>query len=330
MRRYVVLVLKVGVSVALLWVLFARSDVAIAGLWTTARRASLVWLSVAFGLYTINMVATSWRWYLLLQAQHVRVGQRSLFGSLLVAAFFNNFLPSNIGGDVVRIGDTARAAGSKTLATMVVLVDRGLGLAALVFVAAVGATWAVAAHHGVMPISPAWLWTAFVAGMAIAAPAVFAPDAFSRLLRPLTVFHPEWVGNRIEKLTKALARFRETPGALLSCFGTAIFVQATMVVFYFAVAYALRLEVGFWDLSVIVPLSFVVQMLPISFGGFGVREATFSIYFAGIGQSKEGAIAMSLIAQALIMLFSLTGAAVYVSRGHRRHQHPHGHSSHTA
>jgi hypothetical protein len=320
MRRYLPLVLKLGVSVALLWVLFARSDVAVAGLWTTARRASIVWLAAAFGLYSINMVATSWRWHVLLEAQKVHIERRSLFGSLLVAAFFNNFLPSNIGGDVIRISDTARRAGSKTLATTVVLVDRGLGLMALVFVAAVGATTAVVTHHGAMPIWPAWLWAGFLAGVAIAAPAVFAPDAFSRLLRPLTVFHPEWVGGRIEKLTGALARFRESPGALLACFSTAIFVQATMVVFYFAVAYALRLEVAFWDLSVIVPISFVVQMLPISFGGFGVREAAFSIYFVGIGQPKEGAIAMSLVAQALILLFSLSGAAVYVSRAHRDHK----------
>ncbi len=53
-----------------------------------------------------------------------------------VSMFFNNFLPSNIGGDVIRIADTAAAAGSKTVATMVVVADRALGLAALMLVAA--------------------------------------------------------------------------------------------------------------------------------------------------------------------------------------------------
>ena len=64
-------------------------------------------------------------------------------------------------------------------------------------------------------------------------------DGFGRLLRPLTVFHPEWVGNRIETLTGALARFRDQPSALAGCFGGALLVQVTMVVFYFAVAEAL-------------------------------------------------------------------------------------------
>ena len=56
----------------------------------------------------------------------------TLTESIWVSLFFNNFLPSNIGGDVIRIADTAGAAGSKTLATTVVLVDRVLGLTALV------------------------------------------------------------------------------------------------------------------------------------------------------------------------------------------------------
>ena len=69
------------------------------------RRGSLVALAV----YFVNVVASTWRWHLLLDAQDVHVRRRSLLGSFLVALFFNNFLPSNIGGDVIRIGDTARA-----------------------------------------------------------------------------------------------------------------------------------------------------------------------------------------------------------------------------
>ena len=111
-----------------------------------------------------------------------------------------------------------------------------------------------------------------------------------------------------------LARFRERPGVLAECFGGAVFVQASIVVFYFTVAYALHLHVSMWDLAVIVPVSFVVQLLPISVNGFGVREATFTFYFARIGQPIESALLVSLVAQALVMLFSLLGAAVYVAR----------------
>ena len=67
-----------------------------------------------------------------------------------------------------------------------------------------------------------------------------------------------------------------------------------------------------------MPLSFVVQMLPVSVNGFGVREATFSFYFARLGLPIESAVLLSLVATAVMMLFSLSGAAVYVSRSGTR------------
>ncbi len=312
LKQRLLTALKIVVSVALLALLFSRIDVG--RLWATARRASLLWLSGAMLLYLVNVVASTWRWHVLLEAQHLRVPFWRLFKSYLVATYWNNFLPSNIGGDVIRIADTAKAAGSKTLAATVVLMDRVLGLMALVLVSALGATAGGLVHPAAEPIGPAWLWAGLIIAIAASAPAVFAPAGFGRLLQPLTVFHPEWVGGRIEKLTGILGRFRETPQALGRCFSGAVFVQGTMVVFYFAVAYALHLNVGLFDLAVIVPLSFVVQMLPVSVNGFGVREATFSFYFTRIGQPIEAALLVSLVAQALLMLFSLSGAAVYVSR----------------
>ena len=133
-----------------------------AGCWPSARSASIPWLLVALGLYAVTVAAATWRWHLLLDAQDVQRHPSTLLGSYLVANFFNNFLPSNIGGDVVRIRDTARPAGSKTLATTIVLVDRVLGLMGLVLVAALGATVAATAHgKPASPIWPSWLWAGF-------------------------------------------------------------------------------------------------------------------------------------------------------------------------
>ena len=313
-RRVVAMIAKVAVSLALLAFLFTRVDAT--ELWAGARKASVIWLVIALGVYTLNMMASAWRWHLLLQAQHVPVGQRTVFGSILVAAFFNNFLPSNIGGDVIRIRDTARVAQSKTIATTVVLVDRGLGLMALVLIAALGATMAAGMRgQDASPIWPAWLWTIFLIGAALATPAICAPGGLGRLLRPLTVFHREWVGDRIDTLIGALAKFRDRPGAILGCFSGAVVVQGLVVIFYAAVAHALGVPITNWDLAVIVPLSIVAQMLPVSLNGFGVREATFSLYFTRIGLPIASAMLLSLVAAAVMMFFSLTGAIVYVSRG---------------
>jgi uncharacterized membrane protein YbhN (UPF0104 family) len=312
-RRLVIGAVKLVVSVGLLALLFSRTD--LAGLGAQFRRASLSWIVTALGLYLASLLVATWRWRLLLDAQGMPFPSRTLLSSYLVATFFNNFLPSNIGGDVVRIRDTAGRMGSKTLATTVILIDRGIGLIGLVLVAALGATAAVSAGSGSVPVWPSWLWAGFLLATLVSAPAVIAPAGVGRLLQPLTVFHPEWVGDRIVRITETLGRFRERPSALAGCFAGAVVVQTALVLFYLAAARALGISISAWHMAVIVPVSFVVQMLPVSVNGFGVREATFSVYFSRIGLPIESAMALSLGATGLVMLFSLSGAAVYVARG---------------
>ncbi|HUR20131.1 MAG TPA: lysylphosphatidylglycerol synthase transmembrane domain-containing protein [Vicinamibacterales bacterium] len=311
-RQWLVWLVKIVVSAGLLYVLLSRVD--LARLWATARTASIPWLLAAVGLYFAMVFVSAWRWGLLLRAQRIAVRLASLLRSYLVATFFNNFLPSNIGGDVVRVRDTAQAAGSKTRAATVVLVDRGIGLLGLVFVAAAGASILPQGSPIVGPFGPRLLWLILAAGAALAAPLLLVPQRIGRLLTPLTALHQEWVEERIGRLVTALVRFRETPGALGLGFAGAILVQAILVAFYAAIAQALRVPIPMAHLAVMIPLSFIVQMAPVSVNGLGVREATFSYYFAQLGLPLESALALSFLGAVLVMIFSLSGAAAYLTR----------------
>src|SRR3954447_8020498 len=95
-RSHVALAIKISVSIILLSLLFSRIDVG--RLWAVARHASIPWLAAALLLFFLNVLAATWRWHLLLSAQDVDVPSAALLASFLVANFFNNFLPSNIGG----------------------------------------------------------------------------------------------------------------------------------------------------------------------------------------------------------------------------------------
>jgi glycosyltransferase 2 family protein len=312
-RRLLLNLVKAGVSLALLAFLFSRVDAA--RLWQLARSASLPWLLAALGLYYAMIGVSAWRWGVLLQAQGLHFPFRRLTASFFVATFFNNFLPSNIGGDVIRIADTAPAAGSRTRAATVVLIDRGMGLLGLVLIAALGATLTARFHPiDLGPVTPSLLWAGFVAATIIAAPALLAPAMFTKLLTPLRVLHAEWIDLRLARLTDSLSRFRETPTALAACFAGAIVVQAVLVGFYLAVAHSMRIPVGFAELALVVPISFIVQMLPISMNGFGVREATFGFYFTRFGLPLESGLLVSFVGAAVILIFSLSGGAVYLSR----------------
>jgi uncharacterized protein (TIRG00374 family) len=311
-RQVLTWTVKIVVSATLLYLLLTRVDLARLG--EALRTASPVWLGASLACYFVMILISSWRWDLLLKAQHVVKPFRELLHSFLVATFFNNFLPSNIGGDVIRIRDTARAAGSKTLATTVVLVDRGIGLLGLVFVAAVGVTLTAQRSASIGPVGPGLLWLILAVALAAATPAIVMPERVITLLHPLRRLHQEWVEDRLEQLTRALAKFRDAPGALVSTFGGAILVQAVLVGFYAAIAHALHADVPLAHLAIVVPISFVVQMLPVSVNGLGVREGTFVLYFKALGEPVEIGLALSFIGAVLIMLFSVSGAIVYVTR----------------
>ena len=78
------------------------------------------------------LALSAWRWRRLLDAQGFPVPLRRLTSSYLVASFFNNFLPSNIGGDVIRVRDSARLTGTNTTTSLAVIaIDRILGFGAL-------------------------------------------------------------------------------------------------------------------------------------------------------------------------------------------------------
>jgi glycosyltransferase 2 family protein len=164
------------------------------------------------------------------------------------------------------------------------------------------------------PVGPGMLWAGFGVGAMVATPALLIPETATKLLQPLRVFHQEWVDARLEKLTYALTRFKETPAALAGCFMGAVLVQGILVAFYLAIARSMHIPVGFAELAVIVPVSFIVQMIPLSVNGFGVREATFGFYFTRLGLPLESALLVSFMGAALIMLFSLSGGVAYLRR----------------
>jgi uncharacterized integral membrane protein len=92
------------------------------------------------------------------------------------------------------------------------------------------------------------------------------------------------------------------------------------VLFYLAIAQSMEIPISFMALAVIVPITFIVQMLPVSMNGFGVREATFGFYFTRLGLPLESALLVSFIGAALIILFSLSGGVVYLGRQAKAHR----------
>jgi uncharacterized protein (TIRG00374 family) len=308
--RTVLIVLKVAVSSILLAILLRRADVP--AMMARFRQMDPLWTAAALGVYGLMLAVSAWRWRLLLRIQTVDVSLSTLTKSFLVATFFNNFLPSNIGGDVVRVADTAPFAGSKTLATTVVLIDRILGLIALLVLAA-GAS-ALAWRLGLPLDGMQYVWLALVMFTLGLIFFLRNPDKLARTVRSILADRLQAVQTRVQNLVSAIGRFAQEPRGLWSAFGGALVVQALLILFYVCAAHSLAVPFPLVAASVIVPISLAVQMVPVSINGFGVREAVFAFFFTSLGLNVSSALTLSLGSAALIMLFSLSGGAVFMMR----------------
>jgi glycosyltransferase 2 family protein len=159
-----------------------------------------------------------------------------------------------------------------------------------------------------------YLWILLVLGAVGAAVVVSRPALVPRLLRPLTRVREAWVTERLGRLEDMLARVGSDRHRLAQAFVGALVVQVLVVLFYLCVAWGLQIDLPLRDALVIVPISLVIQLAPVSINGFGVREAVFSYLFRRLGHPVDAGLALSIAGAALLILASLPGGLVFLLR----------------
>jgi glycosyltransferase 2 family protein len=310
-KKTALLLAKIAVSLALLAYLLATTD--LAALVARVRSGDPALLAVAVVLYALMLALSTWRWRLLLQALGFPASLRRLSASYLVATFFNNFLPSNIGGDVIRVRDSSRITGSTTKSLAVVAIDRILGFGALyalaVFAFVTGGP--SVRHLAGARVVLLGLGVFF----AVVAYVFFRPGTARKLMGLTGLLRFPVAREQFELVQEAVHVYRGQLMLVAGAFGASVALQAVVVYYYFAVAHALRIALPLSACFLMVPLCTLVQAVPISFNGWGVRESLFIVYFAQVGLARDNALAFSLVGAGLIVLLSLSGAVVWTSRG---------------
>jgi len=310
MKQGAVLAAKIGVSLALLAYLLSTTD--LQALLRRVRGGDLLLLAAAVGLYVAMMALSTWRWRLLLAAQGFPASLRALSASYMVATFFNNFFPSNIGGDVVRVRDSSKLTGSTTTSLAVVAIDRILGLGALYVLAFLGF---VLGGPGVRHLAGARV---VLLGLGLCftglAYIFFRPGVARRLMTLSGLASRPWARAKFQVVQEAVHVYRSQVETVWTAFGASLALQTIVVLYYWSVAHALRIPLPLGVCFLMVPLCTLVQTVPISFNGWGIRESMFAVYFGQVGLPRDNALAFSLVGAGLIVLLSLSGAVVWTSR----------------
>jgi len=235
--------------------------------------ASLEWLIPAFLLHLVGFSLVSLRWKILLKAQGVDTSYRQLFAYYFMAAFFNAFLPSTIGGDTVRAIESKKLTGNTTTSVMVVIIERLTGLMALVLIAAAGLF--VKISRGTASQKMVWVFLAAVLAALLTGIVLIHPKVAPKVLGLLNRLLPAKIYSFVDQAYAAVAVYYQRPAALLSALAVSIVFQFNMVVYYFLLATALNQDPDPIDFMMKVPIMIFLLMTVPAINGLGIRTAGF-------------------------------------------------------
>jgi uncharacterized protein (TIRG00374 family) len=276
--------------------------------WHLLSHAHFAYFLGAVAIMVGSVWPMAWRWQRLLQARGIHDRLSWLVRAYFVAYTAGQLLPTAVGGDAVRIYETARRhTGRGGQVAGSVLLERALGGAATLALAGVGFVLALGRYD-----VGAYLWVegAFVVGTIVLSVALF-----SRRIRPLlakTV--PLLRAVRLERPIRAayegIHAYREHPGLLGGVFSLTLVVQAVRVLAIWLAGRAVGVELSPRPYYVMGPLLFLVLLVPFSVNGIAVRESFFVSFLGNLGVDADKAFATGFLFFVVTLCLSVPGAVL--------------------
>jgi len=301
-------VLKWGFSIGLLLLLFSWVD------WRSGlqllRQVRAEYLLLNFILFPVALAVAARRWLVLLRPHGISLSLLEGVKIYWIGIYLSNFLPSNIGGDISRVGLMSRFNKTAQIAASVV-VERFLGLLALLLFASVAAVirpslfvW----HGGVY---------AYWAGVGLLVVAVLMCVNFSQEISGRFIgaegaglYHS--VQKKIGKLLISVERYRDWRLCLQVVGWSGLYYLVGFVA-HFSVAKALGLDIDFHSIVLIAPLILLISMIPVSVNAIGLAEGAFVVFYSHVGLEKHEALAFALLLRFLQLLCSGVGGILLLS-----------------
>lgn len=296
--------LKVLVTTVLCGVIVWQGDWI--GIWATLRQANPLMLAAVFAGMLLGVSISAVKWRLILSIHGLYFGFNRLQRYYFTSVFFNNFLPSNIGGDVYRIYQTARHQPNRAAAVVAVLTERLTGIWALVALAAVGGGVVYADGS----FAPGWLLPITLVFSAIAMlPFLFLTVSTRAVSWFLQV---KWFPGRLKKVLALSGDYRRKPVKILLIigisFGFHLFTLSWMLVLSCAVGGSTNLP----RLVLGTAIGNLAALIPVSLNGIGLLDGSFIYVMGDLGMQFDAALMMMLLIRALLIPLSLIGGLFYL------------------
>jgi glycosyltransferase 2 family protein len=275
----------------------------------TLKNTSILLYSLCFFLNLIAILIVSHRLREIFRLMGVQFTSWNCTVLNLIGLFFNNFLPTSAGGDLLKIYYASQGSGRKVESVTGVLADRFFGLFAIFLLASV----AILLEKNIKNSGVLTIFTWGILGLFIVLAFLTINKNCSSKIKGILegFFKGESRMKGIFEITsQIIGRIGETKKTVVYIVALSLIIQFLCIGIIFLLSKSLSLNIAFSVLIVIVPIIFVVSMFP-SVNGLGIREGAY-VYFLGDMVGRGNAFALSLLFLSVTLLLSLMGGLVYV------------------
>ncbi len=304
-KRYLFLMFKVGVTAVLLyWLLFNVSLDEMRGVLAPIQVHHII---AGLALQLIVIMLGCLRWWVLLHHVSRPIPLTSVLPSFYLGIFFNNLMPTTVGGDAIRVlhmrGNTLN---TKALISSTIM-DRMIGLIGVIII---GTTTLIA-----FPVvsDSLGLKTVMLLGLifSLGIFPLLASAPFTGLVNKLTIRFQHAKKRRwLLELTSLCQSYAGAKMRLLAALALTLVLQTLTVLTYYMLGIAIGIQLPLTAYFASIPVIVIAASLPISLGGLGIREGTLVALFVAAGVEPHMAIGLSTLYLLVLWGASLPGALV--------------------
>lgn len=321
-RKLVTIPARIGLSVALIVIIFAQMDeIDTDQLIPSWNRDNTLWTLAAFALTFVAFILASYRWQRVLHALGTHQSLPRLFSHYMSGQFLSNFVPTTVGGDVLRVSRLSRDSGDGPVSFTSVVFERLSGWLVLPIITFLG----FLVNPGLTDLGASTKIPLYVGGATLIG-----------LVLVIVVLGSDLIGDSLDGRTGLLRfaeavhigidRFREHPRAVGEVVVSAFMYQFVLLFAAGCAVEALEIhQVGLTSLMAFLPAVLIIQVLPLGIGGLGIREGALVLLLSGIGVADEQAVALGLAIYALTLVCSLIGFPLLILGGRSRQPDEDGH-----
>jgi len=252
---------------------------------------------------SVFLGAVRWQW--LLQSHELDPGLREATRLTWMGYISNNILPGATGGDLVKAYTIARRSpGKRTSAVMTVILDRIIGLLALIILGAIGV--AIKASRNGVDSTGRLVLT--MLAVAVVGGIVFFSRRIRIIFRISAFFDRIPLGHHFKKIDESLFHYRDHKAQLAKCVGIGLFIWFLTIGGIFLMGESIAMSVPFIDYFICLPVIFSAGAVAPSIAGLGVLEGLFQHFFGAVGAAPSTAVALCLLYRLAILMVSIPGA----------------------